>query len=87
MHITKIEKEQLNKQADSSSELQQLEYEDTLVQLNSCCQQYGCRAVLIDFRDMAPKMFEELMVQGNRLIPKQQLARLLQPPVNNAGTV
>jgi hypothetical protein len=62
----------------SKKELAQLEYEDTLVQLNSFFEQYGCRQVMKDFRDVYPRMFEELVVQIDRLKPgNQQVAALL----------
>jgi len=58
------------------SELEQLEYDDALVQLFSMCQQYGAREVLSDFRNSFPEMFEEILVQINRLPPKQRAALL-----------
>lgn len=50
-------------------ELEQLDYEDMLVQMNSCFEQYGVRSVLSDFRNAFPKMFTELVVQLDRLKP------------------
>jgi hypothetical protein len=60
-------------------ELEQQEYEDTLVMLNSMFEQYGVREVMKDFRDNFPKMFEELTVQIDRLTPASKVA-LLRPP-------
>jgi hypothetical protein len=53
----------------SKQQLEQLEYDDTLVSLHSLCQQYGAREVLKDFREHFPEMFTELLVQINRLTP------------------
>lgn len=61
-------------------ELEQIEYNDTLVSLNSCFEQYGVREVLKDFRTSYPQMFEELMVQLTRLTPTTKVAALLKPP-------
>jgi hypothetical protein len=62
------------------TELDQIEYNDTLVALNSCFEQYGVREVLKDFRNSYPQMFEELMVQLHRLTPTNKVAALLKPP-------
>ncbi len=75
----------MSKQERNSQELQQLEYEDVLVGLNSVCEQYGCRAVMMDFRDACPKMFEELVIQINRILPDKHVAALLKPP--HAGSM
>jgi hypothetical protein len=61
-------------------ELEQIEYNDTLVALNSCFEQYGVREVLKDFRNSYPAMFEELVVQMTRLTPQAKVAALLRPP-------
>ena len=58
-------------------ELEQHEYEDTLVMLNSAFEQYGARNVLKDFRDVYPRMFEEMVVQINRIVPNTKVAALL----------
>lgn len=63
----------------SKQELEQLDYEDVLVNLNSIFEQYGVRQAMMDFRDAYPKMFEELGVQIDRLKPKAQVAALLRP--------
>ena len=60
-------------------EIEQLDYEDVLVNLNSLFEQYGCREVLKDFRRSYPHMFEELVIQINRLKPDGQIAALLRP--------
>jgi hypothetical protein len=62
----------------SKQELEQLEYNDTLIGLHSICEQYGAREVLRDFRATFPEMFEELVVQINRLPPPPKAA-LLRP--------
>lgn len=61
----------------SSTELEQLDYEDTLVNLNMLMQQYGCRQAMTDFRDAFPEMFAELVIQINRIPPKDKVAALL----------
>lgn len=61
----------------SKSEIEQLDYEDVLVSLNSLLEQYGARKVFTDFRDAFPKMYEELVIQINRLPPQGQVAALL----------
>jgi hypothetical protein len=58
-------------------ELEQHEYEDTMVMLNSMCEQYGCRAFMKDFRAGFPAMFEEMHIQINRLKPEGKVAALL----------
>ena len=60
-------------------ELEQHEYEDTLVMLNSIFEQYGVREALKDFRVAFPRMFEELHVQINRLGNDTKVAALLKP--------
>ena len=60
-----------------NKELEQLEYEDALVMLNSMCQQYGAREVLKDFREAYPDMFGEVLIQINRLGPDRHVAALL----------
>lgn len=57
--------------------MEQIEYEDTLVNLNSILEQYGCRSVLLDFKDAFPHMYNELVVQIGRLPPNGQVAALL----------
>lgn len=66
-------------------ELEQLEYNDMLVAMNSCFEQYGCREVIKDFRSTYPQMFEELAIQMGRLAPQspKNVAALLRP---NAGS-
>jgi hypothetical protein len=64
-------------EAQSQQELAQLAYEDVLVSFNSLCEQYGVRAVLASFRDAYPEMYEEVVVQINRLPPQRQVAALL----------
>jgi hypothetical protein len=54
----------------SKEQLEQLEYDDAIVSLYSVCQQYGAREVLSSFRDAFPEMFDEILVQINRLPPK-----------------
>jgi hypothetical protein len=66
-------------QEQSNKEMGLLEYEDTLVSLNSLFEQYGCREVMKDFRNGFPDMFAELVVQINRLKPDAQIAALLRP--------
>ena len=61
-------------------DIEQYEYEDTLVMMNSSFEQYGVREVLKDFRTSYPKMFEELVVQLGRLTPAPHVAALLRPP-------
>lgn len=61
----------------SKQELEQLEYEDVLVNLNSLFEQYGCREVCKDFRTCYPAMFDELLIQINRLKPDKQIPALL----------
>jgi hypothetical protein len=56
---------------------EQLDYDDTLVLLFSVCQQYGAREVFKDFRQAFPDMFEEIVVQVNRLGPRDKLPALL----------
>jgi len=63
----------------SSREMEQLAYEDVLVQLNSLLEQYGAREVLKDFHVAYPRMFEELSVQLHRLTPDKRVAALLRP--------
>jgi hypothetical protein len=58
-------------------EIEQHEYEDTLVMLNSIFEQYGVRAVLLDFRNSYPRMFEEVEIQFRRLSPDKKLPSLL----------
>ena len=65
-------------------EIEQLEYNDVLVQLNSCFEQYGVREVMKDFRSAYPEMFEEMTTQLARLTPAAKAA-LLRPP--NVGTM
>lgn len=60
--------------------MEQLAYEDLLVQLNSQLEQYGVREVMKDFRVAYPNMFEELVLQINRLMPDKKLPALLRPP-------
>jgi hypothetical protein len=55
---------------------EQLDYDDTLIQLYSICQQYGAREVLKDFRQNFPDMFEEVVAQINRLPPTNRAALL-----------
>lgn len=62
-------------------ELEQQEYEDTLVMLNSMFEQYGVREVMKDFRDSFPQMFEELTVQIDRLAPPARAVLLRAPSV------
>ena len=61
----------------SKKELEQLDYDDALVLLFSMCQQYGAREVFKDFRQAFPDMFEEIVVQVNRLGPRDKLPALL----------
>lgn len=65
----------------SKEQLEQLDYDDTLVMLYSVCQQYGAREVLVSFRDAFPEMFDELLVQINRIPPKPKAALLNARPV------
>lgn len=56
---------------------EQLDYDNVLLDLFHSCKEYGCRNVLIDFRQAFPDMFEELLIQGNRLKPEKPIAALL----------
>lgn len=56
---------------------EQLDYEDSLLQFYTVCQQYGCRTVLKDFRVAFPDMYEEIITQANRLKPEKHIAALL----------
>ncbi len=58
----------------------QLDYDDSLLQFYTSCQQYGARKVLLDFRSAFPDMFNELLIQTERLKPGRQVAILLQKP-------
>lgn len=69
-----IKKEQLQ---ISEQELEQMVYEDALVMFNSYMEQKGARRVLQDFKQAFPQMFEEVMVQGDRLISEPRKAALL----------
>jgi hypothetical protein len=60
----------------SKTEIEQLEYDDALIVLFSVCQQYGAREVFRDFRASFPDMFQEILVQVNRL-PPENLPALL----------
>lgn len=51
---------------------EQLDYDDALLQFYTACTQYGCRNVLIDFREAFPDMFNEFMTQATRLKPEKQ---------------
>lgn len=62
---------------NNTNTLEQLEYEDAIVSLNSMCQAYGAREVFKDFRSAYPDMFEEILVQINRLGPQSKVAALL----------
>jgi hypothetical protein len=66
-------------------ELEQIEYNDVLVGMNSAFEQYGVREVMKDFRNSYPKMFEEMVVQLARLTPTTRVASLLRPP--DVGTM
>jgi hypothetical protein len=61
------------------TELEQLELEDTLVDLNMLFEQRGCREVLKTFRAAFPAMFDELLLQINRLTPEKQIPALERP--------
>jgi hypothetical protein len=56
---------------------EQLDYDDALLAFFSVCQQYGARKVLSDFRSLFPDMYEEVLVQINRLGPYGQIPALL----------
>jgi len=56
---------------------EQLDYDDALILLYSVCQQYGAREVFKDFRHAFPDMFDEVVVQINRLGPERKTAALL----------
>lgn len=58
------------------TELEMIEYDDALVMLFSMCQQYGAREVLTDFRESFPDMFDEVLVQINRIPPRAKAALL-----------
>ena len=58
------------------TDLEQLDYDDTLILLHSACQQYGAREVFKDFRHNFPEMFEEITIQINRLPPPNRAALL-----------
>jgi hypothetical protein len=60
-------------------ELQQLEYEDALVTLNSMFEQYGVRQVMQSFRGAYPQMFEEMIVQLARLQADEKIPMLFLP--------
>ena len=57
--------------------LQQLEYDDALLGFYTICQQHGARRVLLDFRENFRDMFQEVVVQANRLGPEDRLPYLL----------
>jgi hypothetical protein len=57
-------------------QLEQLNYDDALILLFSVCQQYGAREVFSDFRQAFPDMFDEIVVQINRLPPIPKAALL-----------
>lgn len=60
-----------------TKELKQLEYADTLVELNSLFEQYGVRHVMSNFRDSFPQMYQELLVQLPRIPPIKDIPALL----------
>jgi hypothetical protein len=62
-----------------SKELEELDYFDALLALYDACVQYGARKVLQDFHVQFPKMFEEVLVQINRIEPEEKLPALLKP--------
>lgn len=66
-----------NQEEVSRQELAQLAYEDVLVSLNSLFEQYGTRQVLASFREAYPDMYEEVVIQINRLPPQRQVPALL----------
>jgi hypothetical protein len=59
-----------------NKELQELEYNDTLVNLISSMTERGVRRVLNDLQTYYPTMFEEIRVQINRF-PEKPVAALL----------
>lgn len=61
---------------NNNPEMEQINYDDSLVSLHSVCQQYGARKVLRDFREAFPEMFAEILQQINRL-PRDDLPALL----------
>lgn len=63
-----------------TKETEMLEYNDVLCDWNSLVTQYGCRRVLQDFRDFYPEMFNELLVQINRLPTQRQTPWLFKEP-------
>lgn len=62
-----------------SKELEQLDYEDAIVNFNSIMEKYGCRTVLSDFRDAFPRMYEEVIAQIGRISPNGTIPALLRP--------
>lgn len=67
------------------TEIEQLQYEDALVMFNSLCEQYGARSVLKDFKTAFPEMFQEILVQSDRIHKERQIPVLFLKP--HAGTV
>lgn len=61
----------------TKAEIEQLDYDDSLLCFYTACQQYGAREVLKDFRNAFPDMYEELLIQINRLGPQGKVAALL----------
>lgn len=68
----------------SKKELEQLDYDDSLLALYTSCMLYGARKVCEDFHRQFPQMFDELLVQINRVLPEEKLPALLKP---NAGSM
>lgn len=60
----------------NNKEMEQLEYEDALLQFYTSCTVYGARTVLKDFKSAFPDMFEELLIQGTRIKNEKQLPAL-----------
>lgn len=58
------------------TDLEEVEYYETLVDFNVVCQQHGCRKVLQDLLVMDRAMFEEMKVQINRIDGERKVAFL-----------
>lgn len=65
------------------TEMEQLQYNDTLTDFASSMETAGCRKLLMDFKTNYPTHFQEILVQIHRL-EKKPVARLLD---KNAPTV
>lgn len=58
------------------TEMEQLEYLDSITDVASAMETVGCRRFLLDFREAYPQLFQEVLIQIHRLEQKP-VARLL----------